>query len=81
MTHRGERRSEKRGRERADLRHTFSSELQLDSLDVPRGINLNVVLPLREARFERRSETGHVVDLAVDENQVGRHDLRRRKGE
>jgi len=37
------------------LGHSFSSELQPDNLDVPRGINLYIVLLLCEPRLERRS--------------------------
>lgn len=52
------------------LGHSLPTEFEPDSLDVPRRVDLNVVLALGEFGLESGSQPRHVVDLAVDQNEV-----------
>lgn len=62
-------------REGTHLGHALAAELELDRLDVARRVDLHVVLALGEAGAQRSSQARHVVDLAVNEDEVRRHDL------
>lgn len=62
----------------AHLCHALAAELELDGLNVSRCIDLNVILAFGKAGLEGSAQARHVVDLAVNEDEVRRHDLRER---
>ena len=57
------------------LGHALAAELELDDLDVPGRIDLDVVLALSKLGLERRAQSTHVVRLAVNEDEVCGHNL------
>lgn len=58
-----------------NLGHSFSSEFQLDNLDILRRVDLNIVLSFSELALQRRSKSIHVVRFSMDQNEMRWHDL------